>query len=121
MSLLAVVLAGAVGAGSRFVVDHAVTRLTARVMPLGTLVVNVTGSAAAGVLAGLAARHGLDETVRLAAGTGFLAAFTTYSTFAVETVRLVERHARTAVLNAVASLVLSAGTAGIGYAMLVAT
>ncbi len=55
---------------------------------MGTLLVNVVGSAAAGVLAGLATRHGVDEAARTVVGTGFLGAFTTFSTFPVDTVRL---------------------------------
>lgn len=122
MTLLAVVAAGAVGAASRFVLDHAMTRASVRLLPAGTLVVNVTGSASAGILAGLAARHSLDETLRVVVGTGFLAAFTTYSTFAVETVRLAQNHARrAAAVNAGAHLLLSIGAAGLAYAALTVT
>jgi fluoride exporter len=120
VTYLAVVLAGAAGAASRFVIDHAVSRLAARVLPLGTLVVNVLGCAIAGTLAGLVARHGLDDTVRVVVGAGFLASFTTYSTFAVETMRLAEQHTeRTAVLNVAATLVLTITGAALGYAVVV--
>lgn len=112
----AVVAAGAVGAGLRFTLDHLVSHL-ARVLPVGTLVVNVAGSAAAGVLAGLVAHHGLDDAARAVVGAGFLAAFTTYSTFAVETVRLADdHHPRTAALNVAATLVLTVAAAALGYA-----
>ncbi len=122
MTLLAVVVAGALGAASRFVLDHALTLRASGLLPRGTLLVNAAGSALAGALAGLAARHGLDDTVRVVAGAGFLAAFTTFSTFAVETVRLAEQHAgRTAALNAAAHLVLSTAAAGLMYAVLTAT
>ena len=43
---------------------------------MGTLPVNVVGSAGAGALAGLVARHGVGDTARLVVGTGFLGAFT---------------------------------------------
>lgn len=122
MTLLAVIVAGAVGAASRFVLDHAITQVTTRRLPVGTLVVNVTGSALAGLLVGLAARHGLDDTLQIVGGTGFLAAFTTYSTFAVETVRLAEDHARrAAAVNVGAHLVLSVGAASLAYAALTVT
>jgi fluoride exporter len=121
VTLLAVIAAGAVGAASRFVLDHAIGRMATGRLPVGTLVVNVTGSAAAGVLAGLAARHSLDEALRVVVGTGFLAAFTTYSTFAVETVRLAEDGGRrAAAVHAGAHLVLTVGAAGLGYAALTA-
>jgi fluoride exporter len=118
VTLLAVMFAGAVGAASRFVLDHAISQKSARLLPAGTLVVNVTGSALAGLLAGLGARHSLDETLRIVVGTGFLAAFTTYSTFAVETVRLAEANRPVAAVNAGAHLVLSVGAASIAYAAL---
>jgi fluoride exporter len=112
----AVVAAGAVGAGCRFTVDHVVSHLS-RVLPVGTLVVNVAGSAAAGVLAGLVAHHGIDDAARTVVGAGFLAAFTTYSTFAVETARLAEDHdAPVAALNVAATVVLTVVAAALGYA-----
>jgi CrcB protein len=60
--------------------------------PLPTLVINLSGAFALGWLLESLARKGPDEgrrrLIRLAAGTGFLGAFTTYSTFSVETVQL---------------------------------
>ena len=122
MTLVAVVLAGALGAGSRVVVDHVVTRLVRWTVQAGTLVINVTGSAVAGVLAGWVARHGLDEGIRVVVGSGFLAAYTTFSTFAVESLRLLEEgELRSAALSVAAQVVLSGAAAGLGYAALVAT
>jgi fluoride exporter len=119
VTVLAVVVAGAVGAASRFIVDHVVSQVVARVLPVGTVVVNVTGSAAAGLLAGWVARHGLDESVRQAVGSGFLAAFTTFSTFAVETIRLAESDDRgTAVLYVAVTVTLSTAAAALGYALM---
>jgi CrcB protein len=58
--------------------------------PLGTLVINVTGSIALGGLLGWAVRHQLPSSILAWAGTGFLGAYTTFSTFTLETVRLLE-------------------------------
>jgi fluoride exporter len=115
------VVAGALGAGCRFTVDHVVSHL-ARVLPVGTLVVNVAGSAAAGVLAGLVAHHGIPDATRAVVGAGFLAAFTTYSTFAVETVRLADDHAGpVAVLNVAATVMLTLAAVALGYAAVTVT
>lgn len=58
-------------------------------MPYGTLVVNLLGSFALGLLFSLPGRFG-DPQVRLLLGTGFLGGFTTYSTFNLETLRLIQ-------------------------------
>lgn len=83
-----VALAGAIGAPARFVVERAArTRWPSR-WPWGTFVVNVSGSIALGVLVGLVLAQGVDPDVRTVAGTGFLGAYTTFSTYAYETVRV---------------------------------
>ncbi|MBT3267639.1 fluoride efflux transporter CrcB [Candidatus Poribacteria bacterium] len=57
--------------------------------PLGTLTVNVAGSLALGFLASLLAQRALGGAHwRLVLGVGFLGAFTTFSTFSYESVRL---------------------------------
>lgn len=82
--------AGAAGAPARYLVDRAVTARSRVPTPRGTFVVNVTGSFLAGAVTGLALYHAFPSTARLALGTGFCGAYTTFSTFTVETVRLVE-------------------------------
>ena len=86
--IVAVAAAGAAGAPARFVVERAArSRWPAR-WPWGTFLVNVSGSLALGVLVGLGLAHGLDSDLRTIAGTGFLGAYTTFSTYAYETVRV---------------------------------
>jgi CrcB protein len=77
---------GALGAVSRFRVDSAVTARWPSEFPLGTLVVNLSGSFALGLLVGLAAPH----RVTMVLGTGFMGGYTTFSTWMVESVRLGE-------------------------------
>jgi CrcB protein len=86
--VVGVTLAGALGAPARFVVERvARTRWPSR-WPWGTFVVNVSGSLALGVLVGLVVAQGVDADLRTIAGTGFLGAYTTFSTYAYETVRV---------------------------------
>jgi hypothetical protein len=58
--------------------------------PVGTTVINVTGSFLLGLLGGLALQHGLPTSWHLVLGTGFLGGYTTFITASVETVRLLQ-------------------------------
>jgi CrcB protein len=112
------VLAGAVGAPVRYLVDDAIATRAEGVFPWGTLAINVSGSFLLGILTGLVLFHGFPATLKVIAGTGFCGAYTTFSTFTYETVRLVEEGAvNEAVRNALASLVLGAAAAGAGLAL----
>ncbi|MEA2502531.1 MAG: fluoride exporter [Actinomycetota bacterium] len=112
------VVAGAVGAPARYLLDDAISSRTQGVFPWGTLAINVSGSFLLGLLTGLALFHGLPATPRLVLGTGFCGAYTTFSTFTYETVRLAEEGAvNEAVRNALASLVLGAAAAAAGLAV----
>ncbi|HEX5944890.1 MAG TPA: fluoride efflux transporter CrcB [Acidimicrobiales bacterium] len=88
--LAGLVVAGAGGALARYLVTRAVQARTRSALPWGTFVVNVTGALLLGLLTGAGLHHGLAETPRIVLGAGFCGAFTTFSTLAVETVRLVE-------------------------------
>jgi fluoride exporter len=118
--VVGVALAGAAGAPARFVVERvARTRWPSR-WPWGTFAVNVSGSLALGVLVGLALAQGLDPDVRTVAGTGFLGAYTTFSTYAYETVRVAaDRPSRRglAVAYASGSVVASVLAAVVGLAL----
>jgi len=84
------VIACMIGAPLRYLVDGFVQEHTEGAFPHGTWVVNVTGSFVLGVLTGLALYHGLGKVPKTILGTGFCGAYTTFSTFTVETVRLAE-------------------------------
>ena len=89
---LLVGLGGFLGANARFVMARCVAASIDTRFPLGTLLVNISGSFLLGILGVLAAgKMGPDsDTMRLALGVGFLGAFTTFSTFAFETHALLE-------------------------------
>jgi CrcB protein len=113
-----VALAGAVGALARFGVHAAVQSRTASRFPYGTIVVNVTGSFALGVLVGLVTYQGLGADVRTIVGTGFLGAYTTFSSYSYDTFGLGESGAtRAAVANAVGSVAVGLVAATAGFAL----
>jgi CrcB protein len=117
MLILGLLVAGAIGAPTRYLVDGVVTRTEGGVT-LGTLVVNISGSLVLGVITGLALYHGLPSTPKTILGTGFCGAYTTFSTFAFETVRLAEEgETRAATRIVIASLLLPAAAAGLGLAL----
>ncbi len=84
-------LAGGVGAVCRFVVDGEIKARVGDRFPWGTLIINVSGSFALGVLTGLALNHGAPSDVRNVLGVGFCGGYTTFSTASFETVRLAHR------------------------------
>jgi fluoride exporter len=102
---------GGFGSVARFLVDRTVARRMARSFPFGTLTVNITGAALLGFLGGLA----LGRDAALLAGTAFVGAYTTFSTWMLETQRLAEeRQLRPAVANMVVSVVLGLSAALLG-------
>jgi CrcB protein len=112
---LGVALAGAVGAVARYETDRAVQLRWTRRFPLGTFVVNMVGCFALGVLVGLVDQAHLGETHRDVAGAGLLGAFTTFSTFGYETVRLIEvDDRRSAVANVAFSVLVGLAAAALG-------
>jgi CrcB protein len=115
---IAFVAAGAAGAPVRYLVDGYVGDRTQGVFPWGTFLINLTGSLLLGLLTGLALHHGLPNTPKVVVGTGFCGAYTTFSTFTFETVRLLEQGAITdAFRNALGSLLAGAAAAAAGIAL----
>lgn len=88
--ILIVVLGGIAGALARYGLGTAIPAPGG--WPLPTLVINLAGAFALGILLEALARRGPDQgglrVLRLLVGTGFMGAFTTYSTFAVDATKL---------------------------------
>jgi CrcB protein len=104
-------LLGGVGAIARFLLDGAVVGRVGRGFPWGTLAVNLAGTLGLGLLIGAAVG---GDTYRLA-GTGLLGAFTTFSTWALESHRLGEDgQLRLGIVNFATSLILGVGAAWLG-------
>ena len=91
MPLLFIGLGGFAGAISRYLVDGFVTDRTAGAFPWGTLVVNVSGSFVLGLLFAMTAERAiLPADVRGPVMIGFIGAYTTFSTFMLESWALIE-------------------------------
>ena len=104
---------GAIGALCRY---WTYQRLEAERFPVSTLTVNVLGS----FVLGLVVFSDAGESILLFIGIGFCGAYTTFSTFSVETVQLWEDgHRRTATVYALANIVVSVLALGIAWALLV--
>jgi CrcB protein len=106
ISLLLIAAAGGLGAVARLVLDGLVRSRIRVAYPVGTTLINLSGSLVLGLLTGLVLGGAAPESWRLVAGTGFLGGYTTFSTASVETVRLLQdRRWWAAVLNGLGMLV----------------
>lgn len=115
---VAFVVAGALGAPLRYVLDGLVADRTEGVFPWGTFAVNVSGSLVLGVLTGLSLYRAFPRTPKVVLGTGFCGAYTTFSTCSVDTVRLMEEgDVRAGLANAAATFVTCAAAAAAGLAL----
>lgn len=117
--ILLVALGGAFGAVARHLVNQASARLLGVGFPWGTLLVNASGAFLLGLLLASEPRAAwAGPEVRLLFGTGVLGAFTTWSAFSVETVRLAEQVGwAPAAANVAAQLVAGLGAAVAGMAL----
>jgi len=104
-----IMLGGGLGAIARYMLSTSINEKLASNFPYGTLIVNVIGSFLMGFLAmWLVEKLGLNPLLRLAIFVGFLGAFTTFSTFSMETLHLFEEGlAGRALLNMLVNVVLS--------------
>jgi CrcB protein len=86
-----IALGAVLGANARYLVGLWAGERFGAGFPYGTLIVNITGSFLLGFLVATATgRLNISQEVRLLLGVGFLGAFTTFSSFAVETLTLVQ-------------------------------
>ena len=106
---------GGLGAAARFALDTALTRRWTESW-VRLMVINISGSALLGLLAGLAADRVVPPDVLLVLGAGFLGGYTTFSAASLGTVRLVEQRRWGAALGSSVGMALSAAAvAALGF------
>lgn len=105
---LAIAAGGAIGATLRYALSEWMLHLFGRAFPFGTLLVNILGSFVIGLLYGLILNgHLAANPWRIFVGIGVLGALTTFSTFSMDTVLLLQQgHFVKALLNVLSNLVL---------------
>lgn len=115
-TLIAIAAGGALGAVLRYLSSTAIYRWLGTDFPWGTLVVNVAGSLAMGLLSVLLLERSMIEPQwRAFLMIGLLGAFTTFSTFSMETLNLIhDGQLVRAVLNMIASVLLCVLAAWLG-------
>jgi fluoride exporter len=118
MTVAFLMLAGAAGAIARYLADVAIQSRGDGEYPWGTFWVNVSGCLLLGLIWGWVDHHEGGGTFQTIAGTGFCGAYTTFSTFSLESVRLIENgRYGTAARYALTSVVVGGAAAAIGLAI----
>ncbi len=111
-----IAIAGALGSVARYGATAWAQRRFGDGFPHGTLLVNVVGSFALGAVLGWALTGNVHKLTKAGVGTGFLGAFTTFSTFSCETVLLMkEGRLGAAAANVALNVVLGAVAALLGF------
>jgi CrcB protein len=111
-------LAGATGAVARFALSEWAMKRWPGTFPLATLLINVTGAFALGLLTTAGGTSSALARERLLLGTGFLGGYTTFSTLSYDTHSLFRSgQTRAAWLNALGSLAIGLAAATLGIAI----
>ena len=115
-AFLWVALGGSLGAVARYGAGELIrSHYSESAWPIATLSVNVLGSLGIGIVFVLLERHCVHEAARLVLLVGFLGAFTTFSTFSIETINLIEQgYVIKAIVNVLASVILCVLAAWVG-------
>lgn len=110
-------LGGSLGAASRYLAANFMNRKrTQGDFPLGTWLINITGSFLLGILYKLHLTNEISDGVWFFVGTGFCGAYTTFSTFGYETITLLQTNKKMiAGLYVLTSVLISIVTAAIGF------
>lgn len=109
-------IGGFFGAITRYIIGQWINKRFLTTFPLGTLFINLTGSFLLGMLVYLYVEQLILEFIWLLFGVGFLGAYTTFSTFSVEVVQLVQNNeSKKAISYVITSVVFGILLAMIGY------
>ena len=116
--IIAIAVAGGLGAALRLIADGVVRSTLGSRLPWGTLLINIVGSAGLGVLLG----SGAGSQTLSVIGTGLLGGFTTFSTASFESAALIlGKRWVGATFYAVGTLVISVAAAALGYFLAAST
>ena len=118
VGIVFVILGASIGATLRYLLGSAISSAFEGAFPWGTLVVNLTGCLCIGVLWALAQRWGWSVSARSFVFVGILGAYTTFSSFGIETLRLFQAGLQgQALLYVAASNVAGLGLTWAGFAL----
>ncbi|HLR69187.1 fluoride efflux transporter CrcB [Virgibacillus alimentarius] len=110
-------LGGSLGAAARFLLGTMLNKYQDQI-PIGTWMVNVTGSFLLGGLARLYLTNQVDDWVWFFWGVGFCGAYTTFSTFGYETIHLIQSNQlKAAIIYVTSSVIVSVIVAAIGLSV----
>ena len=118
-TVLAVGTGGFLGAISRFYIGIQVVKHFPHQLPLATLGVNILGSFTIGILIGIFLHFTPSNELKGFLVTGFLGAFTTYSTFAIESYMLLNSAFWYGILNIALNVLGTIIAAGLGYKLII--
>ncbi len=117
-AVLGVAVTGGLGAVARYLVDLVIRRPGRRPYPLGTLVINLTGSLLLGLLAGAGASGRLPPEALVILGAGLLGGYTTFSSASQEVVELFrDRRPVAGLVHSVAMVIGAVAAAAVGLAV----
>lgn len=110
-------IGGALGAATRYVLGNWISKKSQKLspFPVGTWIINWTGSFFLGLLAQLHLSNQIDEWLWFFAGVGFCGAYTTFSTFGNETITLIQsKKIKLAIIYVATSIIAGVIAATIG-------
>ena len=117
VTAMIICVAGGVGAALRLILDGLIRTRIKSTYPVGTTVINLTGSFLLGLLTGLVASQLVPHQWQLIIGTGLLGGYTTFSTASFETVRLIDdRRYIAAAFNGLGMLLICTVAVALGFA-----